>query len=322
MTTIPIDADGAVRRSSLVARGVPVGALYRALADGELIRIGSGLFVPAASARPDHRQRLMIGEVDSSPDAVFSHVSAAVLHGLPMLRPHLGDVHLTVPSPSARLRGEFRCSHVEPLSRDEVVQVDDRWVTTLERTAVDVAATTSMGFAGALAVFDAALRMGAQPDVLAAIAGRRIGSAAVVRAALRHSSPCADGVGESWCRAQMLLDGLPRPRLKTPVCTLGGVVLAEPDMDWNGVVLAEFDGASRRQRVRVPGDSMISAVWRTILRDEELRRRGIRVLRFTWADLERHDVAAACRYALRRAGLVPTAQMPTGPMPTATARTA
>ncbi|WP_344716981.1 type IV toxin-antitoxin system AbiEi family antitoxin domain-containing protein [Gordonia defluvii] len=303
MTTIPIDADGAVRRRSMVARGLPVTMLYRAVAAGDLDRIGSGLYVPAGAQSPDARHRLMIGEVKTSLRVVVSHASAAVLHGLPMLRPEFGDVHVTVPSESVRVRSEFRRIHVAILYPGDVVDLGGQCATSLERTAVDVAAASPMGFAGALAVFDAALRRGAHPGVLADLVRRR-GATGTVRLALRHSSPCADGVGESWCRAQLLAARLPRPRLKHPLLDVCGEVLAEPDMDWDGSILGEFDGAARFGRVRVPGDSPLSAAWRAIARDDRLGRMGIRVLRFTWTDLERRDVALPCRYWLRRVGLL------------------
>lgn len=302
MTTIPIDADGAVRRSTLLAQGLSITTLYRAVQAGELQRIGSGLYVPPGTQPPDARHRLMISTVATSEKEVLSHESAAILYDLPMLRPDLREVHLTVPPTAARNHDEFRRSHTATLPLCDVVELRGHCVTSLERTAVDVARTSSMGFAGALAVFDAALRRGADGAGLAERV-RRCGSAAL-SAAMRHASPLADGVGESWCRAQVLAAGLPRPRLKHALLALDDEEIAQPDMDWGGVVLGEFDGAARYERVRVLGDTPLWAAWRAIERDDCLRRRGIRVLRWTWSDLERHDVAASCRYRLRRAGLI------------------
>lgn len=302
MTTIPIDADGAVRRSTVLARGLPATILYRAVDAGELHRISSGLYVPAGEKPPDERHRLMIGAVATSAKEVLSHESAAILYGLPMLRPDLGRVHLTVASMVERVHDEFRRCHSTTLPPCDIVELRGHCVTSLERTAVDVARTSPMGFAGALAVFDAALRRGADAVGLAERV-RRCGSARL-SVAMRHASPLADGVGESWCRAQVLGAGLPRPRLKHALLEDGNEEMAQPDMDWGGVVLGEFDGSVRYERVRVPGDTALSAAWRAIARDDCLRERGIRVLRWTWSDLERHDVAASCRYRLRRAGLI------------------
>jgi hypothetical protein len=302
MTTIPIDADGAVRRSTVLARGIHPTVLYRAVEAGELQRISSGLYVPAGTKPPDVRHRLMLGAVATSPKEVLSHESAAVLYGLPMLRPDLREVHLTVPPAAERVHDEFRRCHTAALPPCDIVELRGHCVTSLERTAVDVARTSPMGFAGALAVFDAALRRGADAAGLTERV-RRCGSARM-SAAMRHASPLADGVGESWCRAQVLGAGLPRPRLKHALLEEGDEEMAQPDMDWGGLVLGEFDGAARYERVRVPGDTALSASWRAIARDDRLRERGIRVLRWTWSDLERHDVAASCRYRLQRAGLI------------------
>ncbi|GAB08760.1 hypothetical protein GOARA_019_00420 [Gordonia araii NBRC 100433] len=301
MTTLPIDADGAVRRSTVVAKGINAATLYRAVREGELCRIGSGLYVPSGGLAPDLRHRLMLSDVSTSPEVVVSHTSAAVLHGLPMLKPDLRAVHLTVPTASARVDAEFRRIHVDLLSPAEVVEREGFCTTSLERTAVDVALTSPMGFAGALAVFDAALRRGAKPRLLAELLRRRRRAVPVVMA-WRHASPNADGVGESWCRAQLVAAGLPRPRLKHPLIGLRDEVLAEPDMNWGGVLLGEFDGANRYERIRVKGDSRLGAAWRAISRDDRLQRRGIHVLRWTWANLERHDLAMGCRPWLRRLG--------------------
>ncbi|MFT3899550.1 MAG: type IV toxin-antitoxin system AbiEi family antitoxin domain-containing protein [Gordonia sp. (in: high G+C Gram-positive bacteria)] len=301
-TTLPIDHDGAVRRRTVVASGMSATTLYRAVTAGALERIGSGLYVPVGAVAPEARHRLMLGDVTSSAAVVLSHESAAVVHGLPMLKPDLRDVHVTVPQETQRVRGNLRRVHVAELGADEVAEVGGHTVTVLERTAVDVAAAAPLRFAGALAVFDAALRRGAQPAVLAVLVRNR--GSGVLRRALACASPLADGVGESWCRAQLLAAGLPRPRLKHPVVDTGGEVLAEPDMNWRHRVLGEFDGTARYQRIRVKGDSNLSAAWRAIARDDKLRARGVRVLRWTWTDLERRDVAVACRFLLGRRGLL------------------
>ncbi|QKT06776.1 type IV toxin-antitoxin system AbiEi family antitoxin domain-containing protein [Gordonia sp. X0973] len=300
MTTIPIDADGAVRRQTVLAHGLSATVLYRAVEAGDLRRIGSGLYVPAGGVPPDVAHRLMLGQVETSDDVVISHASAAIMHGLPMLKPDLRDVHLTVCAPSVRAPSEFRRVHVGLLLSDEVVELGGQRVTTVERTAVDVAASSSMGFAGALAVFDAALRRGADPAAMARLVGRR--NSRVLRAALKFGSARADGVGESWCRAQLLAAGLPAPALKRAVFDVGGSRLAVPDMQWEDVLLAEFDGVARYERVRVSGDTRLGAAWRAVARDEGLRRRGIRVLRWTWTDLERRDIALSCGHWLRRLG--------------------
>lgn len=300
MTTIPIDADGAIRRQTLTKRGISTNVLYRALAEGELYRIGNGLYVPAGTDY-DARHRLMIAGVSS--EVVVSHESAAFLHGLPMLRPDLRHVHVTAPTKPRRMKEEFQRVHLRRLPPTQIITMQGKRVTMLERTVVDVAASSAMGFAGALAIFDAALRRGADPQVLVWMV-RQYANNPMVRSALRHASPCADGVGESWCRAQVIAAGLPRPRLKQPILGLRDEVIAEPDLDWSGLVVAEFDGAARYERLRVQGDSVMSAIWRAIERDEQLSRRGVEVLRFTWANLERGDVVPACRQWLSRYGLL------------------
>ena len=292
---IPIDADRAIRRSTVLARGsTPQFSIARSRPVNSSASARGCMCAPGRNRRTCHR--LMLGVVATSPKEVLSHESAAVLYGLPMLRPDLREVHLTVPPTAERVYDEFGGA-IPRCCRPATSWNCGHCVTSLERTAVDVARTSSMGFAGALAVFDAALRRGARmrPGWLSGCDGV---AARGCRRRCATPRPLADGVGESWCRAQLLSAGLPRPRLKHALLEDGDEEMVQPDMDWSGLVLGEFDGAARYERVRVPGDTALSASWRAIARDDRLRERGIRVLRWTWSDLERHDVAASCRYRL------------------------
>lgn len=105
-----------------------------------------------------------------------------------MLKPNLRRVHVTTGSKSGGHRSATRHAHVGELKPTEVVLVDGIRVTSLERTAVDIACTTSMGFAGALAVFDAALRLGADREAMSVMLRRRRPGIALARRALHHAA--------------------------------------------------------------------------------------------------------------------------------------
>lgn len=86
---------------------------------------------------------------------MFSHETAAAIHGLALYRAHRGAVHTIAPTerPGA-LKGTIR--HRGELPDDEIVEVDGLLCTTLERTTADVARTAT--FEQAVTVADAALR--------------------------------------------------------------------------------------------------------------------------------------------------------------------
>ncbi|MDR2322480.1 MAG: hypothetical protein LBE60_12620 [Microbacterium sp.] len=90
-----------------------------------------------------------------SDDAVFSHETAAALHGLPLFRPDRTRVHLTVAQarPGSAV-GTIR--HRGSVPEEEIVEIRGLRCTTLERTVADVARTA--GFESAVVVADSALR--------------------------------------------------------------------------------------------------------------------------------------------------------------------
>ncbi|WP_051158785.1 hypothetical protein [Tsukamurella sp. 1534] len=143
---------------------------------------------------------------------VLSHQSAAVLWGLPLQRPDYSRVHTTI---DERHKGGLvsgrRHVHPRSLPAEDVVTLDGLAVTSLARTAVDLALAGT--YEQALAVFDGARLVprfpsaGDRPtvpldDLVRVIdgLGRRTGRETMLRA-LADSVECSESVGESWSRA-------------------------------------------------------------------------------------------------------------------------
>ncbi|WP_336791631.1 hypothetical protein [Gordonia malaquae] len=185
---------------------------------------------------------------------------------------------------------------------DVLVVVSGIAVTSIARTAVDVAACADL--ARALAVMDSALRLGVTLEELRAEAARhRIRGAAVVDAALRYADGRSANPGESWGRAQMIEAGLPVPELQTEF-ELGDGSTAFTDYDWGRVLIAEFDGFRKYGRDVRPGQSVEDAVVREKVREDRLRDLGCDVVRFIWADLENRLMVPRVTQKLRRHGLL------------------
>jgi hypothetical protein len=175
--------------------------------------------------------------------------------------------------------------HAAPLAPDEIVEVDGIAVTSPARTVVDLA--RSLPFTAAVAVADAALRLG--------LADRGGIAAAVERAAGWRGSPSArrlvafaDGrsanVGESRSRVALHRAGLPAPVTQWDVFN-GPALLGRVDFGWPGLrTVGEFDGRVRYGRslaaARYPGE----VVFQEKLREDRLRERDLRVVRWIWAN--------------------------------------
>ena len=260
---------------------------------GHLVRVRHGAYADRAEASAvDQHRRLLAGTAPLlGPSAVVSHASAGILHGLPVWEDTLGRVSVLRPPGSHGARRPHLHARSAPLSNKETTLIDGYRVTTLERTAVDLACC--LGFERAVAVLDAALHAGASAHTLAEIleqASRRHG-VATARAAWTFADARSESVGESISRVRLRDAGLPTPELQVNIFDAIGAWLARCDFGWlTRGVLGEFDG--RMKYLGTPEE-----VGRTVMREKhreaQLRELGWVVVRWDWADL-------ADRAALRR----------------------
>ncbi|GGF08426.1 type IV toxin-antitoxin system AbiEi family antitoxin domain-containing protein [Williamsia phyllosphaerae] len=305
MTGYPTDRHGLIYRSTALDAGFTDTEITRAVTRGDIVRVARGAFAPPGDRTPEqiHRLAAIATSELAGGSVVVSHQSAATVHGLEMLQPSLRRVHLTTGSPAGAHRTTTRHEHVGVLADDEISIVDGIVITTLERTAVDVACTTTMGFAGALAVFDSALRLGAdraEMQEMVQTTRRGVGRA---RRALRYADGKAENPGESWSRAQMIEAGLSSPRLQHQFRDVQGNEIARTDFDWSGLLVGEFDGMTKYQKHLRPGETPFDAMRREKQREDALRRTGVMVIRWTWKDLQDGRVVPMIREWLARLGL-------------------
>ncbi len=292
-----------VRRTHLfLAEGTDNHELARLCRTQALYRVRHGAFSPKppADAAAAHHQMLAGTWPLLGTNAVLSHGTAALLHGLPVWDGMLSTVSATRQEGGHGRRTQWLRVHQSPLSNGERVAIDDYRVTSLERTAIDVARTLS--FDHAVAVLDAALRLGAEPalldEIAAAASGRK--GARVAREALAFADARSESVGESISRARMLQVGLPAPELQVEVFTPSGLWVARGDFGWRRErVIGEFDG-----KVKYIGspEQAADAVMREKAREQAIRDAGWWVVRWSWKDLAdptafRRRIEAAFRAA-------------------------
>lgn len=283
--------DPLLHRRALIAGGIAPHEVRGRLRRRELVGVRRGRYVAGAlPTRPEQRHLLQVlaAATELAPDVVVSHVSAAVLHGLPVWGAGLVRVHATRSRRSGAPRGAVTHLHAARMDPDEVVLVRGARVTSVARTAVDCART--LPFDAGLVVVDAALhRHLVMPADLAGALARARGRPGVPAAArvLASADAGAESMGETRSRAALRDAGLPAPVLQWPVVRADGVVLGEADFGWpaSGVV-GEFDGRVEYGRSAAPGQDPAEALWAEKRREDAIRAEGLAVVRWTWADLD------------------------------------
>ncbi|MBM9467672.1 hypothetical protein [Nakamurella leprariae] len=295
----------AMTRPSLLAQGTSDRRIQQQLARREWIAVRPGAYLTAAerAASSDvHRHRVLLRATlpKLAGGVVVSHVSAAIVHGLPVWGVPLDRVHVVRPRPSGGHRRPHTHIHMALVPESDVVVIDGLPVTSLSRTVVDLACTVP--FESAVVTADAVLaRPGvARADLLVqvAAAGNRRGvraGAVVVAFADRRS----ESVGESRSRVLLHRLGVMPDELQRSIADPFGRVIGRVDFLWSRErVIGEFDGAVKYRREllgdRDPGD----AVFAEKVREDALRDAGYEVVRWTWADLGRPaELAARVRRA-------------------------
>ena len=261
---------------------------------GELRRLQRGTYAhsPAelpADASARHRLTVLATVAGLRTPSAVCHLSAAVLHGLPVWGVPLDRVHV-LRSPAASGTGSTRLrQHVGRVPDHHLTVVDGLVTTSVTRTVVDVA--RSVPFESAVIIADRALRTGGttRQDLLDCLAV--VGRVPGIRAAARvvdFADPLSESVGESRSRVLIRRLGLAAPDLQVRVRRGDGRVMARCDFGWEDRrTLGEFDGRVKYGRLLGPGQEPGDVVFREKRREDELRDHRWQVARWTWDDLDR-----------------------------------
>lgn len=196
-------------------------AISRDAERGLLLRIRPACWVDreaftALSPEQQHVVRIRAADAASPAPLAFSHWSAAVLQGLPVLRSRLRTVHNTVP--------EGQDQHRQGLAAHRH-RLDDAWATTIgglrvtaiERTVVDVAGASP--FEEGVMAADRALLMGVDREQLEAAAdsvAERRASGRIVQV-VGFADPGGESAAESRFRVSSMRAGFEPPELQRRV---------------------------------------------------------------------------------------------------------
>jgi hypothetical protein len=310
------DNERLIRRRDAALVGLGDDTLRVRVKSGQLTRLYRGFYTFSCdlSELAEHEReqlqyrRTVLGAAQAGDGSkAVSHHSAAVLHGLPLLAGRTTRVHFTANRKTGgRKKGRANVLHAAPWQPDEVVELEGLLVTSLARTAVDLARVGS--FLQAVCAFDGALRMGATRDDVESVLDRSHGRAGVANAirAFAISDSDAESIGESLSRALMHTFGdIPKPRLQHEFRDGRGNFVARTDFDWDGVVAGEFDGYAKYIRYLKPGETIADAYEREKKREQKLARLGVIVIRWCWDDLVHPQrLRSILREALGNTGLL------------------
>jgi hypothetical protein len=258
----------------------------------ELARIRRGVYAPrrawvAATSDERYRHRVLAAAQTLAPATVFSHESAAVLLGLPVVK--IPDrVHVIAERTSGGRSQLDVVRHCLGLERVEPWAVDGVLVTSPARTVLDLAVLRS--FEAAVVVGDALLRLypgqRSELDELVDWFGSHRG-ATKLRRAHRFFDGAAASPGESVSRVRMHVSGFVAPVLQFEVRT--GSQQDFTDFAWpdEGAV-GEFDGEVKYREDRYrSGGTAEDVVIREKNRENRIRRSYPRFARWDARDLRR-----------------------------------
>jgi len=300
LTTMDLDLTGLSFRPQILDSGVAEHELRRTLRYGQLKRLRPGAYV-----RADHRDLndrvarhalLVSAAVPAlSAGAVISHTSAAVLHGLPIWNLQLERVHASRQRRSGDRRGRLLHVHAAPWESDEVVLLDGKAVTSVARTVVDVARLVP--FEQAVVVADGALHHDlvtpSELDAALERAAHRRGNTAA-RRVMAFADGRSESVGESRSRVAIHRAGLEPPTPQWAVLGVTGRLVGRVDFGWPPLrAVGEFDGCAKYGRFLGPGQAPADVVIAEKLREDRLRDEGLRVVRWTWSELDTFAIVAA-----------------------------
>lgn len=287
---------GVVTRAQALAAGVGERQL-RPGPGRRLVRVRGGVYadaarLSAADAAARHVVAAAAASLVSAVDLVAVGPTAAVLHGLPLLGPPPARLHL------AERKDDRPLHHGASTSfrPEEVVQCGAVLVTTLARTAVDVA--RGRGFLAGVVAADAVLSRGtARQALLDVLNGReRWPGARAARLAAEFADPRSESPLESVGRARCHEHGLPAPELQVWLGDADGPV-ARVDKYWaEHRTVAEADGALKY--------ATAADLFAEKRREDRLREAGYEVVRYTWDEALRRPelVVARVLRAFDRAG--------------------
>jgi very-short-patch-repair endonuclease len=291
MAPRPIVPAQLTRRPFTVAEAERAGLSRRQLRGKSWKRVGIGLYAWIGLAT-DPVLELAAILCRLPAEAAFSGRTAAWLHGLDL--PPCDPVEATIPIGGGVSGRVGLVVRRVALGNGDVVERRGLRVTSGLRTAAELGSRSDL--VEAVVAVDMALRKRmvdlAELREYAIAHGRRRGIANL-RRAIDLAEPATESAMETRLRLLLVLNGLPRPQTQVRIHDGHGRFLGQPDLYYPVQRLGlEYDGGTHR-------DSLVE----DNRRQNRLLNAGVRLLRFTAADVHRDPdaIVAQVRAALAAA---------------------
>lgn len=266
-------------------------------AAGREVRVGRGAYVQASqwnalNPRQQHILRARALSESRRHAPVLSHLTAAAIHGLPVLEPWPATIHCIVDAAPGGRSKPGVTKHAVPLDDADIVDVNGLRVTSAARTVVDLAG--SLPLLGAVAAADRALRIDrferwapltTREDLLE-VWGRMLPFRGHSRAldVLTFADGLAGSPLESVSRVNMRILGIPRPVLQESFYDAQGLI-GDTDFSWPEFgIVGEADGdAKYLDEGMRNGRSADQVKLAEKIREDRLRDLPKRVVRWRWS---------------------------------------
>lgn len=284
------------RRRDLLAQGISDTLQVAMVRRGELVRVRHGIYAPRSvveSAGQVERHRIdVLAAILAAREPVWSFGPSAALLSempLPFAVPERVSLGRASGADERALRQPSRHRLVLPDVHVTTGPIDPTSAVTVQGVPSVSAPLAALSTAALLtssrwrtALFDAALWRGATAQQIAELIDdwRHLGHRVELLAALELARPGAQTVLETFSRLRFLEGGLPEPILQHPFYDEEGLI-GYVDMWWPTLnVIGEADGLVK-YRTR---DDVIKEK----RREDRLRAKGPRLVRWTFEDVEDH----------------------------------
>lgn len=266
-----------------------------------LYRVSRGVYSVSKPAGPENVHWLRaVGALRQHPKHAASHISAAVIHGLPMFRPDLSQLHLH--TNGGNRRGPHGTVHVHTGDRKHVLTDRGLAVTSIADTLVDCARTQSRETAVVMADHALHHKLVTPSEITDALKRAKFQTgAARARRVLALADGRSESVGETRARLICLDAGIAvTPQVE--VRDGQGHVLTRFDLIVDGYPIGlAFDGRGKYTDYRNPDEPADQKFWEEKLQQELVEDHGYQRVPIHWALLDSPArVIARIRRAMAR----------------------